>query len=95
MTLQELKSKCYSNPGEWKPVTFYVFNDENYADNWVDANYNGGDSTNTVLLSVLLCVMRSDYKDEYYMKEDILNAEVEHFYAVEKDVIVVVIDFER
>ena len=73
MTLQELKSKCYSNPGEWKPVTFYVFNDENYADNWVDANYNGGDSTNTVLLSVLLCVMRSDYKDEYYMIKGLIH----------------------
>ena len=90
MTLQELNNKCYSNPSEWKPVTFYVFNDEEYADNWVDANYNGGNTTNTMLL----CVMRSDYKNEYYMKEDILNAEVEHFYAVEKDVIVVVIDFE-
>lgn len=67
-----------------------MFGDEEYADNWVDANYNGVDNTNTVLL----CVMRSDYKNEYYMKEDILNAEVEHFYAVEKDVIVVVIDFE-
>lgn len=90
MTLQELNNKCYSSPGEWKPVTFYVFEDEDSADSWVDDNYNGGDNRD----SILVCVMRSDYKDEYYMKEDILNAEVEHFYAVEKDVIVVVIDFE-
>lgn len=89
MTLQELSNKCHSSYGEWKPVTFYVFEDEEYADNWVDSNYNGSSRA-----TMLLCVMRSDYKDEYYMKENILNAEVEHFYAVEKDVIVVVIDFE-
>ena len=91
MTLQELNNKCHSSNEEWEPVTFYVFDDEEYADDWVDSNYNGGGSRT----SMLLCVMRSDYEDEYYMKEDILNAEVEHFYAVEKDVIVVVIDFER
>lgn len=89
MTLHELNDKCYSSPGEQKPVTFYVFTDENYADNWLDYNYNGIENTNWMLL----CVMRSDYTDSYYMKEDILNAEVEHFYAVEKDVIVVIIDF--
>lgn len=91
MTLRELNTKCYSSPGQWKPITCYVFEDEDSADNWVDDIYNGCDNRD----SHLVCVMQSDYKDEYYMREDILNAEVEHFYALERDVIVVVINFER
>ena len=91
MILKELSHKCFTTPRGRSPVTIYVFNDEDSADSWTDDNYNDCDSRD----SLLLCTMRSNFESEYYMKDDIINSEVLYFYAVERDIIVAVIDYER
>ena len=36
MTLEELKSKCFSMPGHVAPSRLYVFTDEDSADDWIE-----------------------------------------------------------
>ena len=88
MTLSELKSKFFSRPTIAPPTTLYVFESEDSADSWVKCKYFGSDNHNYSLAMVI----QSDMVLEYTVKEKWCKAEVQQFYAVEPDVIVVVVE---
>lgn len=88
MTLEELKSKFYSRPNISPPTTIYVFETEDSADSWVECKYFGSDDN----AYELAMVIQSDMVLNYFAKEEWCKAEVQQFYAVEPDVIVVVVN---
>lgn len=88
MTLSEFKAKFFTRPGIIPPSTIYVFDDEENADSWIEDMYFNGDNRDCELA----CVLRSDMVAEYYLNERYCKAEIEHFYAVEPDVIVAVVN---
>lgn len=88
MTLSEFKSKFYSRPTIAPPTALYVFESEDSADSWVECKYFGSDDHDYELLMVI----QSDMILEYTVKEKWCKAEVQQFYAVEPDVIVVVVE---
>lgn len=87
MTLSELNSKFYSRPTIASPTMLYVFKSEDSADSWVECKYFGSDKHDYELIMVI----QSDMILEYTVKEKWCKAEVQHFYAVDPDVIVVVV----
>ena len=88
MTLMEFKSKFFSRPTIAPPTMLYVFKTEASADNWIKCKYFGSDNHSYELDMVI----QSDMVLEYTVKEKWCKAEVQQFYAVEPDVIVVVVD---
>ena len=88
MTLSEFKSKFYSRPAIVPPATLYVFGDEDSAGSWIEDKYFGSNDHDYVLCMVI----QSDMILEYTVKEEWCKAEVRQFYAVEPDVIVVVVE---
>ena len=88
MTLSELKSKFFSRPTIIPPTTLYVFTDEDSADSWIECKYFGSNNHNYELDMVI----QSDMVLKYTVKEKWCKAEVQQFYAVEPDVIVVVVE---
>jgi len=88
MTLSEFKSKFFSRPAIVPPTTLYVFTSEDSADNWIECKYFNSDDYNYELDMVI----QSDMVLEYTVKEKWCKAEVQQFYAVEPDVIVVVVE---
>ena len=82
MTLEELKSKCFSMPGHVPPAKLYVFTDEDSADEWIEDK--GGYE--------LVMVLQSDMVAHYTIKEEWCKAEVQHFHATGEDELVVVIE---
>ena len=87
MTLSELKSKFFSRPTIAPPTMLYVFESEDSADSWVKCNYFGSDNHSYSLIMAI----QTDMVLEYTVKEEWCKAEVQHFYAVEPDAIVVVV----
>lgn len=88
MTLSEFNSKFFSRPTIASPTTLYVFESEDSADNWIECEYFGSDDN----AYELVMVIQSDMILEYTVKEKWCKAEVQQFYAVEPDVIVVVVE---
>lgn len=88
MTLAEFKSKFYSRPSVVPPTMLYVFTDEYSADNWIECKYFGS----TDHAYELSFVLSSDMIEGYYLQEKWCKAEVQQFYAVEPDVIVIVVE---
>ena len=88
MTLSEFKSKFFSRPTIAKPTMLYVFESEDSADSWIECKYFGSDDNDYELAMVI----QSDMILEYTVKEKWCKAEVQQFYAVEPDVIVVVVE---
>lgn len=87
MTLSELYSKFVSRPTVVPATVAYVFEDEDSAESFVMDKYFGEHIANYALV----CVLSSDMRLEYTLKEEWCNADVEYFYAVEPDTIVVVV----
>ena len=83
MTLQEFSQMCFSCPDSSIPATVYVFDDEEYAENWLNGKYSDA------FISLVIC---SHFKPDVWLKDRYVNAKVDHFYCVNKDKIVVVID---
>lgn len=88
MTLSEFKSKFFSRPTIAPPTTLYVFKSEDSADSWIECKYFGSNNHSYELDMVI----QSDMILEYTVKETWCKAEVQQFYAVEPDVIVVVVE---
>jgi len=86
MTLSEFKSKFFSRPTIAPPATLYVFKSEDSADSWIECKYFNSDDHDYELDMVI----QSDMILEYTVKKEWCKAEVQQFYAVEPDVIVVV-----
>lgn len=82
MTLEELKSKCFSMPGHVPPAKLYVFTDEDSADEWIEDKSGYG----------LVMVLQSDMVAHYTIKEEWCKAEVQHFHATGEDELVVVVE---
>ena len=82
MTLEELKSKCFSMPGHVSSTRLYVFADEDSADEWIEGK--GGYE--------LVMVLQSDMVAHYTLKEEWCKAEVQHFHATGEDELVVVVE---
>ena len=87
MTLSELNAKFFARPTIVPPTTIHVFTDEDSADAWVECKYLGRDDNDYELTFTL----QSHMSDKYYLKDIWCKAEVQQFYAVEPDVIVVVV----
>ena len=87
MTLSEFKSNFFSRPPILSPTALYVFEDEESADNWIGCKYFGSNNHDYKLIMVI----QSDMILEYTVREKWCKAEVQQFYAVEPDVIVVVV----
>ena len=88
MTLSEFKSIFFSRPTIASPTTLYVFESEDSADSWIECKYFCSDDNDYTLAMVI----QSDMILEYTIKEKWCKAEVQQFYAVEPDVIVVVVE---
>ena len=88
MTLSEFDSKFFSRPTIAPPTTLYVFQSEDSADSWIKCKYFNSDNHNYELDMVI----QSDMVLECTTKEKWCKAEVQHFYAVEPDAIVVVVE---
>lgn len=88
MTLSEFKSRFFSRPTIAPPTTLYVFTSEDSADSWIQCMYFDSDNH----AYTLDMVIQSDMKLEYTVKERWCKAEVQQFYAVEPDVIVIVVE---
>ena len=88
MKLIDFKTNLFSTPHTAPPPTIYVFETEESAEAWIDCKYNGSENA----AYTLAMVIQSDLKLSYYAKEEWCNAEVEAFYAVEPDVMVVVVE---
>lgn len=88
MTLSEFYNKFFSRPKTSSTTKLYIFGDEDSADNWIKCKYFGSDYG----AYVLYMVIQSDMKLEFTVKEPWCKAEVQQFYAVEPDVIVVVLE---
>ena len=82
MTLEELKSKCFTMPGHVASSKLFVFTDEYSADDWIE-----GESGYELTM-----VLQSDMVPSYTLKEEWCKAEVQHFYAVGEDELVVVVE---
>ena len=91
MTLSELKSKFFSRPTIVPPTTLYVFQSEDSADSWIMCKYFGSDDHDYELDMVI----QSDMVLEYTVKDEWCKSEVQHFYAVEPDVVVVVVELQE
>lgn len=89
MTLFEFESKFFSRQSVLTPSTIlYVFIDEESADNWIECKYFGGTDHDYELAFVL----SGDMKAKYYLQEKWCKAEVQQFYAIEPNVIVIVVE---
>lgn len=88
MTLSEFMSKFFSRPTIAPPTTLYVFESKDSADSWIECKYFGSDDHDYELVMVI----QSDMILEYTIKEKWCKAEVQQFYAVEPDVIVIVVE---
>lgn len=87
MTLEEIWNVFYRKPDTCESSKIYVFNDESSACSWILDIYSGEKNRDYELLMVI----QSDFNLEITVIEGIRNAEVDHFYAVAPDTIVVVI----
>lgn len=88
MTLLEFDSKFYKRPSVVPPTTLYVFTDSDSADSWIKCKYFGSTDYNYELAFAL----SSDKIAKYALQEKWCKADVKHFYSVEPDVIVIVIE---
>lgn len=88
MTLGEFTNKFFSRPTIAPSATLYVFDREDDADSWIECRCFGSNIHDYELVMVI----QSDMKLEYTVKEVWCKAEVQHFYAVEPDVIAVVVE---
>lgn len=88
MTLSEFYGNFFSRPTIYEPATLYVFKDEDSADDFVEYKYFGSDHANCMLHMAI----KSHMILEHTLKEEWCKAEVQKFYAVEPDVIVVVVE---
>jgi hypothetical protein len=88
MILSEFKSKFFSRPTIAPPTTLYVFKSEDSAESWIECKYFGSDKHDYELDMVI----QSDMILKYTVKDKWCKAEVQQFYAVEPDVIVVVVE---
>ena len=91
MTLSEFESKFVSRPTIAPPTTIYVFKDEDSAYNWIECKYLGSDNH----AYELIMIIQSDVMLECTVKERWCRAKVQKFYAVEPDVIVVVVELQE
>lgn len=88
MTLNEFNNKFFSRSEVSEPTTLYIFTDEDSAKGWIkhkyfDADYNGYQ---------LDMAIQSNMRLEHTLKNEWCNAEVQHFYAVEPNVIAIVVE---
>lgn len=88
MTLSEFNAKFFARPQVTGNNKIYVFHDEDSADNWIEYKY----SMETEYFAELDMVIESSMILEHTVKEEWCKAEVQQFYAVEPDVIVVIVD---
>ncbi len=88
MTLSEFNAKFFSRSQVAENSKIYVFHDEDSADNWIGYKY----FDETEYFVELDMVIESSMILEHTVKEEWCKAEVQHFYAVEPDMIVVVVD---
>lgn len=86
VTLCEFSEMCFSCPDSSVPATIYVFDDEEYADHWL----NGEEDD--VYIALVIC---SAFRPDVWLKDRWANAKVEHFHCVSKDTLAVVIDTNR
>ena len=70
-------------PGFSISAVIYVFDDEDDADNWLNGKYEDA------LIAFVIC---SSCKTDYWLRDKFAKARVQHFFAVDKDKIAVVID---
>ena len=91
MNLSEFNSKFFSRPTIAPPTTIYVFTTEESADTWIECMYFGKENHAYELDAVI----RSDMTMRYTFLPKWCNAEIQQFYAVEPDVIVVVVEIKE
>lgn len=89
MTLNELYENFYSRPfPKIPPSKIYVFDSEDAAENWIECRYSECD----IAYNELSFVLQSARSTNVFLIEKWREAEVEHFYAVEPDVLVAVVN---
>ena len=88
MTLNEFNNKFFSRSEASQPTTLYIFTDEDSAEDWIKHKYFGADYNGYQLEMAI----QSNMRIERTLKSEWCNAEVQHFYAVEPDVIAVVVE---
>ena len=92
MTLQELSKRCFSRPTIAEPVTLYVFATEDSADEWVLGHYIEPEKEEHHRCYTLLMAIKSDMVLDYIIQKSWCEKEVQQFYAVAPDTLVVVLE---
>lgn len=90
LTLRELSDKFFSRHIPDNTSTMYVFRSQKDAENWIEHKYFKEHATHDY--SIFMTI-HSDFALKGIVQERWYNTEVEHFYAVEADTLVVVINF--
>ena len=90
LTLKELSDKFFSRHIPDNTSTMYVFRSQEDAENWIEHKYFKEHSVHDY--SIFMTI-HSDYALKGIVQERWCNTKVEHFYAVEADTLVVVINF--
>lgn len=88
MTLLEFRLKFYSRLSVVAPTMLYVFTDEDSANSWIEYKY----FSNTDCSYKLEFILLTDTIAKYSLPEKWCKAEVQNFYAVAPDVIVIVVE---
>lgn len=90
MKLEEFYSKFYTVPNGKDHTKVYVFDSTDSADSWIRRKYYGAGINDHELIMIL----ESDYEISFFVKSEWCEAEIVRFFAVEQDVIVVVVKKE-
>ena len=90
LTLRELSDKFFSRHIPDNASTMYVFRSQKDAENWIEHKYFKEHDTHDY--SIFMTI-HSDFALKGIVQERWCNTEVDHFYAVEADTLVVVINF--
>lgn len=91
MKLSEFANMFLSCPENTDTAKLYIFRTEESAESWINYHYFGKDTKDWVLIGVY----HSDYKMDRCFKESLCNEEVEYFWSVAQDTMVVILKQEE
>lgn len=87
MTLERFLNMFFRTPDRADPPMIYVFDSTSDAENWLD--YLSGKEK--MCDYKLRMILSTDCQPKSFLKDEWVNAEIDTFYAVEKDIIAVVV----
>lgn len=87
MTLAELQNHFFRSPLSTDRKMIYVFNNDDDAEAWEKSKYTEEETSGYFLV----CAITTDYRFDHVVKDEICNAEIDNFFAVDRNTIAVVL----